>query len=88
MTTEAEIVKARLGSDQQVWAAATVTTDARAGAASIGEAVMTQDAVHCTMFVVRKSQHQRIATTHKRFAHDQSRAVAHQGQEREKRAHN
>ena len=41
MTTETEVVKARLGADSNLSAAAAMTTDARIGAALIGEVVMT-----------------------------------------------
>jgi len=41
MTTETEVVKARLGTDSNLSAAAAMTTDARIGAALIGEVVMT-----------------------------------------------
>ena len=41
MTTETEIVKARLGADSNLSAAAAMTTDARIAAALIGEVVMT-----------------------------------------------
>ena len=41
MTTQTEVVKARLGTDSNLSAAAAMTTDARIGAALIGEVVMT-----------------------------------------------
>ena len=41
MTTETEVVKARLGADSNLSAVAAMTTDARIGAALIGEVVMT-----------------------------------------------
>ena len=41
MTTETEVVKARLGADSNLSAAAAMTTDARVSAALIGEVVMT-----------------------------------------------
>ena len=56
MTTETEVVKARFGADPNGRAAAAMTTDARVSTAPIDEVVMTRDAVHLAVFVVRKTQ--------------------------------
>jgi len=86
MTTETEVVKARFGADPNGRAAAAMTTDARIGTAAIGEVVMTLNAVHRAMFVVRKAQGQRLTTTQERFAQGQSRATAQQCKQRDERA--
>ena len=54
VTTETEVVKARFGADPNDSAAAAMTTDARIFAALIGEVVMTLNAVHRPMLVVRE----------------------------------
>ena len=56
MTTEAEVVKARFGADPNGSTAAAMTTDARVFTAPIDEVVMTRDAVHRAVFLVRKTQ--------------------------------
>src|SRR5215469_3522339 len=56
MTAETEVVEARFGADPDGRAAAAVTTDARICPASIDEIVMTGNAVHRAMFLVRKAQ--------------------------------
>jgi hypothetical protein len=86
MTAETEIVKTRFGTDTNVSAAAAMTTDAGIRPASIGEVVMTLDAVHLAMIVVRKAQDQRLTTPHERFTEGESRATAHQGKQRNERA--
>ena len=86
MTTETEVVKARLGADSNLSAAAAMTTDARVSAALIGEVVMTFNAVHRAMFVVRKVQDQSVTAAQERFAQSQSRASAHQRKQRDERA--
>ena len=75
MTTETEVVKARFGADLNDGAGATMTTDARVCAAPIGEVVMTLNAVHRPMFVVRKAEDQWLVTAQKRFTQHQSRAA-------------
>jgi hypothetical protein len=62
MTTETEVVKARFGADPNGSAAAAMTTDARIFAAPIDEVVMTCNAVHRAVFLVRKTQDQRLTT--------------------------
>ena len=86
MTSETELMKARFGADLNGGAAATMTTDARILAAQIGEVVMTLNAVHRTMFVVRKPEDQRLITTQERFTQGQSRATARQCKQRDERA--
>jgi hypothetical protein len=76
MTTETEVVKARFGADSNVSAAAAMTTDARVRTAAIGEVVMTLNAVHRAMFVMRKVEHQWLAAAQKRFTQRQGRASA------------
>jgi len=80
MTTETEVVKARLGVNPNSRATAAMTTDARIGTAPIGEVVMTLNAVHLTMLVVRKPQDQGLTTTQERFTQGQSRASARECQ--------
>lgn len=76
MTTETEVVKARLGADLNGRAAAAMTTDARIVAAAIVEVVMALNAVHRAMFVVREPKDQRFTTTQERFTQGQSCATA------------
>jgi len=56
MTTQTEVVKARFGADPNGSAAAAMTTDARIFTTPIDEVVMTRNAVHREMFLVRKAQ--------------------------------
>ena len=56
MTTETEVVKARFGADPNGSAAAAMTTDTRIFTAPIDEVVMTRNAVHRAVFLVRKTQ--------------------------------
>ena len=86
MTTETEVVKARFGAGPNGSAAAAMTTDARIFTAAIGEVVMTLNAVHRAMFVVRKAQGQRLTTAQERFTQGQSCATAHQCKQRDERA--
>ena len=86
MATETEIVKARFGADTNVSAAASMTADARARSASIGEVVMTLNAVHLAMFFVGKAQEQRLTTPHERFTEAESRATPHQCKQCNERA--
>ena len=67
MTTETEVVKTRFGADLNDRAAAAMTTDARILAGPIDEVMVTLNAVHRAMFVVRKGEVQRITTAHERF---------------------
>ena len=85
MTTETEVVKARFGAGPNGSAAAAMTTDARIFTAAIGEVVMTLNAVHRAMFVVRKAQGQRLTTAQERFTQGQSCATAHQRKQRDER---
>jgi len=54
MTTETEFMKARFSADLNGSAAAAMTTDARIFTAPIDVVVMTQNAVHRAVFVVRE----------------------------------
>ena len=54
MAAQAEVVKARLGTDPNRRSMAAVTTDAGLAAGPIAEIVMALDAVDLAMFVVRK----------------------------------
>jgi len=83
MTIEAEIVKARLGADLNVRAAAAVAADARALAAPIKEVVMTPGASHRPVFVVRKIQDQSLAARDERLAQGQARAGVQQQEQRD-----
>jgi len=82
MTTKTEVMKARFGAGPNGSAAAAMTTDARIFTAAIGEVVMTLNAIHRAMFVVRKAQGQRLTTAQDRFTQGQSRATAHQCKQR------
>jgi hypothetical protein len=82
MTAETEVVKARFGAHLNGSATAAMTTDARVGTAAIGEVVMTFNAVHLAMFVVRKGQDQRLAAAQERLTQGESRAAAQQGEQR------
>ena len=75
MTTETEVVKARFSADPNGSVAAAMATDARIATALIGEVVMTLNAVHRAMFVVRKAQDQRLTTAQERFTQGQSRST-------------
>src|SRR3974390_2568507 len=86
MTTKNEVRKARFGSDPNVSAAAAVTTDAGVRTAPIDEVVMTLNAVHLAMFVMRKAQDQRLAAGQARFTQGQSRATTHQRKQGDERA--
>jgi hypothetical protein len=83
MTAETEVVKARFGADPDVDTAAAMTTDTRVGSAPIDEVVMTLNAVHRAMFVVRKSQDERLTTAQERFTQRQSRVSAQQCKQRD-----
>jgi len=85
MTTKTEVMKARFGAGPNGSAAAAMTTDARIFTAAIGEVVMTLNAVHRAMFVVRKAQGQRLTTAQERFTQGQSCATAHQCKQRDER---
>ena len=82
MTTETEVVKARLGADPNVRAAAAMTADARALAAPINEVVMTLCAAHSAVFVVGKVHGQSLAPEHERFAQSEARTGVQQCEER------
>ena len=59
MASQAEVVKARLGTDQDRRSAAAVTTDAGVAAGPIAEVMVTLDAIDLAVFVVRKVDCQR-----------------------------
>ena len=56
MTTEAEVMKARLGAHPNGSTAAAMTADTRVATGAVSEVVMTLNAVYGAMFVVRKAQ--------------------------------
>lgn len=76
MASETAVVKARFGADPNGSAMAAMTTDARILTSPIDEVVMTQDAVHRAMLVVREAQDQRFTTAQERFTQRQSRTAA------------
>ena len=78
MTTEAEVVKARFGADPNGSTAAAMTTDARICTAPIDEVVMTRNAVHRAVFLVRKPQDEGLISAQERFAQGQSRSITQQ----------
>lgn len=71
MTTETEVVKARFGANPDGRATTAMTADTRVATAPIDEVVVTLNAVHRTMFVVRKAQNQRLTTPQERFTQRQ-----------------
>ena len=77
MTTETEVVKACFDPDSNLRAAAAMTAYAGLGAALVGEVVMTQNAVHRAMFVMREVQRQALATAQERLPQRESTAGAH-----------
>lgn len=82
MTTETEVVKACLGADPNERTAAAMTTDARIGTGSIDEVVMTLNAVHLQMLIVRKAQDQWLTTPHERLTQGECRAAGQQQKQR------
>lgn len=68
MTAEAEVVKARFGADPKVRATTAMTTDAGIGTRAIDEVVMTLNAVHLAMFVVRKVHDQSLTSAQERLS--------------------
>lgn len=82
MTTETEVVKTRFGADPNVCSPAAMTTDARVGTAPIDEVVVTLNAVHLPMLVVRKAQDQWLTTPHERLTQRECRAAAQQQEQR------
>jgi hypothetical protein len=68
VAAETEVVKACFGANSNLSAATAMTAYARLGATLIGEVVMTQDAVHRAMFVMRKVEDQSITTRQERLA--------------------
>ena len=88
MTAETEVVKARFGADTKVSATTAMASDARGRPAPIGEVVMTLNAVHLTMLVVRKVEGQPLTTPQQRLAKRKSRASAQQCQQQHDAAEN
>lgn len=86
MTSETEIVKARLGAHPNGGAVAAVTTDARLLTAPIDVVVMTLNAVHCTVFVVREVQGQPLTAAQERLAQSQGGAIGQQCKQHNDRA--
>ena len=86
MTAETKVVKARFSTDADGYTAAAMTTDARISAAPIGEVVVTLNAVHRAMSVVRKRQDQRLTTVQERFTQGQSSSARQQREQRDERA--
>lgn len=82
VAAETKVMKAGFGADSKVCSAAAMTTDTGTGPAPVDEVVMTQNAVHLAMFVVRKAQDQRLAAPHERFAECERGASAHQCEQR------
>ena len=78
MTTETEVMKARFRADSNDRTAAAMTTDARVFTAPIDEVVMTRNAVHRAVFLVRKPHDQRLTAAYERFAQGQSRSATQQ----------
>ena len=67
MTTEAEVMKARLGAHPNGSTAAAMTADTRVATGPVDEIVMTLNTVHRAMFVVREAQDQWLATAYEGF---------------------
>jgi hypothetical protein len=83
MATETEIMKARFRAGTEVRTTAAVTTDARTGPGSVGEVVMTLNAVHLAMLVVRKPQDQRLTAPYERLTQSESGATAQRCEQRD-----
>jgi len=84
MAPQAEVVKARLGTDQNRGSTAAVTADAGIAASPIGEVVMALDTVDFAVFVVRKVYRQpdrapdyRLAQCQQRMPHRQWKKDEH-----------
>ena len=82
MATETEVVKTRFGAHPKVCPAAAMTTDARIGASAIDEVVVTLNAVHLPVPVVRKAQDQWFTTPHKWLTQGECRAATQQQKQR------
>jgi len=82
MTTKTEIVEARFCADPDAGAAAAMATDTRVGAGPIGEVVMTLNAVHRAMLVMRKTEDQWLTATQEGFTQGQRRASSYQHEQR------
>src|SRR5580704_7970425 len=78
MAPQAEVVKARLGSDQNRRSATAVTTDASIAASPIVEIVMALNTVDLAVFVVRKVDCQRRRAPEYRLAQRQRSPWDHQ----------
>ena len=86
MTTEAEVMKARLGAHPNGSTAAAMTADTRVATGPVHEIVMTLNTVHRAMLVVGKAQNQGISTPHEWLTQRQCCAAAQhcqQGNERD-----
>ena len=77
MTAETEVMKACFRTDSNLSAAAAMTTYTGLGAALVGEVVMTKNAVHRAMLVMRKVQGQTLTAGQERLPQRQSAARAH-----------
>jgi len=75
VATETEVVKTRFGAHPKVCSAAAMTTDARIGAGAIDKVVMTLNAVHLPMPVVRKAQDEWFTTPHEWLTQGECRAA-------------
>ena len=82
MTTKTEVVEARFCADPDAGAATAMATDTRVGTSPIGEVVMTLNAVHRAMLVMRKTEDQWFTATQQRLTQTQRRASAHQQEQR------
>ncbi len=85
MAAQAEVVKARLGTDMNRRPTATVAADAGIAAGTIAEVVMADDAVDCAVFVVRKVDRQRDRAPEHRLPQCQRCVRDHQRQQSEHR---
>ena len=82
MAPEAEVMEARLGPDHNSRTLTAMAADAGTFSASIGKVVVTHDAVHLAMLVVRKAQYQRFGSAHERLTQRQSRSIGQQQKQR------
>lgn len=78
MTAKTEVVKACFRADTDIRPATAVTTDARPLTAAIDVVVMTLNAAHRTMLVVRKVQDQTVTALKERLPQSQGRAARQQ----------
>ena len=86
MTTETEVVKTRFRADPNHRPAAAMTADARLLAAPVDVVVMTVNALHGAVFVVREVYGEPLTTAQERLAHRQRHPSMQQSEQYDERA--